>query len=86
LGKSKKIGKGFQLNGRRVLLVYGDDVNSLSRNINTTKRNAENIVDVCKEVDLEKNAEQTKCHISSCLSSECRTKSKFRYLRTTVTN
>jgi hypothetical protein len=47
---------GLKLNGTCQLLVYaGDDVNLLSDNIDTIKKNAETLIDGSKEVGLEVN-------------------------------
>jgi hypothetical protein len=41
-------------------LAYADDVNLLGDNIDTIKKNTENLIDVSKEVGLEINVEKTK--------------------------
>jgi hypothetical protein len=46
-------------NGIRQLLVYADDVNLLSDNIDTIKKNMETLIGASKEVDLV-NTEKTK--------------------------
>jgi hypothetical protein len=51
---------GLKFSGTHQLLVYGDDVNLLGANIDTTRENAENLIDASKEVGLEINAEKTK--------------------------
>jgi hypothetical protein len=46
--------------------VYADDVNLLGDSIANIKKNTETLTDACKEVDLEVNAEKTKCKMMSC--------------------
>jgi hypothetical protein len=41
-------------------LIYADDVNLLGDNIDTIKKNTQNLIDASKEVGLEVNAEKTK--------------------------
>jgi hypothetical protein len=48
---------GLELNGKHQLRVYADDIILLGDNINTTK-NTETLIDACKEVALEINAEK----------------------------
>jgi hypothetical protein len=50
----------LELNATHQLLVYGDDVNLLSDNIDTIKKNTKTLFDASKEVGLEVNAEKTK--------------------------
>jgi hypothetical protein len=57
----------LKLKGTHQLLVYTDDVNLLSDNINTMKKNTQTLVDVSKEVGLEVYV--------AVSSPECRTKS-----------
>jgi hypothetical protein len=40
----------LKLNGTHQLLVYADDVNLLVDNTDTTKKNAETLIDASKEV------------------------------------
>jgi hypothetical protein len=51
---------GQKLNGTHHLLVYPDDVNLLSDNIDAIKKNTETLIDASKEVGLEVNTEKTK--------------------------
>jgi hypothetical protein len=51
---------GLELNCTHQLLVYADDVNLLGDNIDTMKKNRENLIDASKEVGLEENTEKTK--------------------------
>jgi hypothetical protein len=48
---------GLKLNGTYQLLVYADDVNLLGDNTDTIKKNTQTLIDACKEVGLEINAE-----------------------------
>jgi hypothetical protein len=47
------------------LLVYADDVNLLGDNIDTIKKNAQNLIDASKEIGLEVNTEKNK-YMSTC--------------------
>jgi hypothetical protein len=51
---------GLKLNGTHQLLAYADDVNLLTDNIDTIKKNTETLIDASKEVGLEINVEKTK--------------------------
>jgi hypothetical protein len=62
---------GQKLNGTHQLLVYAD-VNLLGDNIDTTKKNTENLIDASREVGLEINRENY-VYID-VLSPECRSK------------
>jgi hypothetical protein len=54
--------QGLELNATYKLLVYTNDVNLLSENINIIKDNTETLTDVSKEADLKVNIEKTnKC-------------------------
>jgi hypothetical protein len=48
---------GLKLNGTHQLLSYADDVNLLGDNIDTIKKNMEILIDVSKEVGLERNVD-----------------------------
>jgi hypothetical protein len=50
----------LELNGTHQLLVYADDVNLLSDNIDSIKKNTQTITDTSKEVGLEVNTKKTK--------------------------
>jgi hypothetical protein len=79
IGKVQEIKEGLELNGTHQLLVYADDVHLLSENINIIKKNTEVVLDACKEVGLEVNAENAKY----CLCLVTRRKERviiFRYI------
>jgi ribosomal protein S2 len=79
-------------------MVYVDDVNLLSDNIDTIKENMDTLIDASKEVGLEVNTEKTKYILLSGHQNtghNCDIKianryfenvAKFRYLGTTITN
>jgi len=50
---------GLKFNDIHQLLVYTDDVNTLSRSIHTVKKNTESLVIASKEIHLEVNADKT---------------------------
>jgi hypothetical protein len=56
-------------------LVYADNVNLLSDNIDTLKKNTQTLIYVSKEVGLEVNTEKTKYMLLALSSPKCRAKS-----------
>jgi hypothetical protein len=49
---------GLKFNGTHRLLAYADDVDLLGDNIDTIKKNTENLIDASKELGI--NVEKTK--------------------------
>jgi hypothetical protein len=56
---------GLKLNGTHHLLAYTDDANLLGDNIDTVKKNTDNLIDGSREVDIEINVEKTKSMLLS---------------------
>jgi hypothetical protein len=64
--KGQETREELKLNGTHQLLAYANDVNLLSDNIDTIKKNMDTLIDASKEVGLEINIEKTK-YICCCL-------------------
>jgi hypothetical protein len=98
IGKVQENQVGLKLNGTQLLLVCADDVNVLSDNIDTIKRNTESVIHASKEVGLEVNTEKTKYmllshhqnagqnHDVKIADRSFETVAHFKYLGTTVVN
>ena len=63
--------EGLKLNGTEQILVYVDNVNILSANMHTIRKNTASSLITNKQLALEVNAEKTKYMVVS--RSECRT-------------
>jgi hypothetical protein len=48
---------GLKFNATHQLLAYADDVNILSDNIDTIRKNTQTLIDASKEIGLEVNTE-----------------------------
>jgi translation initiation factor 1 (eIF-1/SUI1) len=89
---------GLELSGTHQLFVYADDINLLGGSVNTIKEKSETLLEASRDIDLEINAEKTKCMIMSRhpnseqnqnirIATESFEKvAKFKYLVTTLTN
>jgi hypothetical protein len=53
------------LNGTYQLLVYADNANLLGNSVNIIKENKETLLEACRDIGLEINAEKTKYMIMS---------------------
>jgi hypothetical protein len=57
--------EGLKLNETHQFLAYADDVNIVEGNIDITKKNTEALLDACKKVGPEANAQKTDYMIMS---------------------
>jgi hypothetical protein len=74
----------LELNGTHQPLVYADDDKLLGSSINTIKENTETLLEACKNIGLEINAEKTT--YIRIANGSFGSVAKFKYLGTTLTN
>jgi len=55
----------LKLNGAHQLWIFADDVNVMGGSIHTIKKNTGALLVSSKEIDLEGNADKTKCMVMS---------------------
>ena len=58
--KVQKTNLGYDMNGTHQVLAYADDVNLIGDYIRNIKRNAEGLLNVCKDIGLAVKTEKTK--------------------------
>ena len=60
LGRYKKTNLGLDMNDTHQVLAYADDVNLIGDDIRTIERNADVLLNACKDVGLAVNIGKTK--------------------------